>query len=813
MTLRSLLLASAALVLAAQPLRALELPLSSSRAQLEAAQTPPYQAKPGDEIVIRGRVLGDAPQNVVLRMDDGASRDYASRVNEERVLPPGPFTWTHPLFGARAVNGRVLNPQELTGFYLFVASKGGRMEVDDAQIRAAAPLPNGARGYSFGAADAPVFPGFERIAPKDPRIEAGPAIPTRRPGVDALLSSGMRALERVRLPYPPGRVRVTLWTEDVGEWETLPQALHRRIRINGKEALYELMTPAQWIERRYLAGRNEEIGAQPDAWETYGKRRGGMVSAEVDVGANGVVLELAGESAVSTFLSAALIEPASSRAAFEDVQKRRAEWFNSLWRIDARLRESAPAPKIELARASEAPAAPLRIALGRGTGGRVAFEVVAQETQAAKIDLSPPALGDSRLALDIWAGQRRLERRTVGLNMLTPTQDMLRGEPADLPLHAGVPRRYVAWVSAPEGASPGVHRGSVTISAPGGKVVQPLEIEVMDAAPPAAPRPAGFYLDEAPHLTWFPGMGGERRKQVGCDLAILARLGITGNAPALATPVAGGEDAFVVDSLSAARNANSAPWLAYTPAKRTRQQVGEAAAARVLAQASTGLRDLGLTAPIWSIADEPSNAGHSEGDLATWARSLRAADSRVKLAAQLNHPSDMKVIDLFDTVLINEGFGIDVRDVAQAARRGRDVWLYNTGRPRFTAGYWLPATGAARYLQWHARMPTADAFDPTDGREGDMQMLFPTPQACPARHDIHTDVLEMAEGLVDQRWLAWLDKRQEPEARALHDSIASAAPDGWRTALARHHNGVGPRAAASLDALRGSIMDLARRLK
>ncbi len=811
MSIRSLLLSCVAALAATSP-HALELPLSQSRSQLEVLPSPAYKAQPGEEIVIRGRVLGDTPLNVVLRIDDAQSRDYGSRVNEERALPAGPFLFTSPLIGARTVNGRLLNAQEITRLALFVATKGGQIEIDSAEIATTPPLPQGARGFSFGRDDAPVFGGFERIAPKDPRIEAGPALPTRRPGVDSLISSGMRGLERVRLPFPPGRANVSLWTEDVGEWETLPQALHRRIRVNGKELLYEQMKPAQWIERRYLAGRNDEIGANPDAWETYGKRRGGLLTGQVDVGANGVVVELAGESPVSTFMSAVLIEPASSNAALEDVQRRRADWYRSVWRIDMRERDSAVVQKIDLPASGETTGAPVRITMGRGAGGRVMFDVLSQQTTPASVNFAAPKLDDSQLVLDVWAAQRRLERRAVGLNLLTPTQDMLRGEPGDLPLTAGVARRYVGWVSASASAKPGLYKGNVVITTQTGKVIAPLEIDVLDVALPPAPRPAGFYLDESPHFTWFPGMGGERRRQVGCDLTFLSRLGVTGNAPALATPVGDSEDAFVVDSLSAAKAGNAAPWLAYTPAKRALQKIGAPAAARQLAMASAGLRELGLVAPIWSIADEPSNADQGGGNLVEWAKALRAADPAVKLAAQLNNPADLKVIDLFDTVLINEGFGIDVRDVARATRGGRDVWLYNTGRPRFTAGYWLPATGAARYLQWHARMPTADPFDPTDGREGDVQMLFPNPLACPARHDIHADVLEMAEGLIDQRWLAWLEARTEPEAKALYDKIAAATPDGWRTALGQYSNGVGARAAARLDQLRNSIVELARRL-
>jgi hypothetical protein len=108
----------------------------------------------------------------------------------------------------------------------------------------------------------------------------------------------------------------------------------------------------------------------------------------------------------------------------------------------------------------------------------------------------------------------------------------------------------------------------------------------------------------------------------------------------------------------------------------------------------------------------------------------------------------------------------------RARTRGKEVWLYNTSLPRLTAGQWLFHSPANRYLQWHARMPTADPFDPTDGREGDVQMVYPSMEACPQTPTIHRDLLEMAEGVVDQRWLAWLASQRDPMAKELAGRLA-----------------------------------------
>ena len=79
-------------------------------------------------------------------------------------------------------------------------------------------------------------------------------------------------------------------------------------------------------------------------------------------------------------------------------------------------------------------------------------------------------------------------------------------------------------------------------------------------------------------------------------------------------------------------------------------------------------------------------------------------------------------------------------------------------------------------------MPTADPLDPIDGREGDVQMLYPMDRVCADRVDIHRSLLRLAEGVVDQRWLLWLSRQEGAPARSLARELASAVPDSWTAA-------------------------------
>jgi hypothetical protein len=450
--------------------------------------------------------------------------------------------------------------------------------------------------------------------------------------------------------------------------------------------------------------------------------------------------------------------------------------------------------------------APLHVAIGRGSGARLTFAVRAPlRVEHPAILIEAPTLNDKALEMDLYAAQWRLERTGAGSNLLVRAANFLRGEAASLPIEANEPRKYEAWVSADENTPPGLYKGAVKFAFPTGAAIVPIDVDVLPTALPTPPKPAGFYLDGAPHLNWFAETRGDRGRQLSCDLDVLRRYGITGNAPALSTPDGAGMSAFIDDARRAANGGTIAPWFAYTPLKRLQAAKGSEPALRDLPAIMQSLQSAGVASPIWSVADEPGNPDQNPEDLSKAIAALRAAVPAIRLGGQFNDPRDLRFAGLVDTTLINQGFGIDAAHVAMLRGRGRDVWFYNTGRPRFTAGAWLWFTGASHYLQWHARMPTADPYDPTDGREGDVQIFPPSATLCPAHPDIHVDLLEMAEGLVDQQWLTWLDGREEPAAKALRKRILVAMPADWASAS--------KDAVERAGTIRASIMDVARGLK
>jgi hypothetical protein len=756
----------------------------------------PIAVSPGvldrDAILTVTGHAGKGTATVVLRVDDAQSKDYASRVNLERTLPEGPFQWEIPLRGLKTSGGRLLDLGRVESLRLFQA--GGDAKVVATAFRAVAPrpLPPGTLALSFGAEDAPVFEGFTRIAPGHAMIAGGKPAAIRRPGPDPLTASGIAGIEKLVLPDVRGTVSLSLFAEDPGEWETLPHFVERRIRVNGVDILLERHSPDQWLRDRYLRGRLHEHHAGDDAWSAFGRWRAPPITVQADAGENGLTIEFAGDTAAATFVNALLVEPSGAASALQEVQKRRAEWYRLHWPVSPR-RESGATHHI-----GRAPYATLAGEAAPGTGVRLSF---ALETDASieqpEIRLDAPARNGHPLQARIFAAQQRLERVHAAGTQLALDGAYLHADAAALPLRAGMPRSYAVWVSVPEDAEPGRYTGAATIA--GASI--PIEIDVLPVRLPP-PKPAGFYLEAAPYWTWFFGALKGRDEQMRCDMAVLAGFGITGNAPAFADATAG-LPALLADARRAQEAGMAAPWLAYTPAKQLFAAHGYGRAATVIAEIERGFADAKLPRPVWSIADEPSNAGHAEADAARFADMLRKGVPEIRLGGHLNAPQDEAIKHLFDVILINEGYGIDLRAVARDAAE-REVWLYNTGRPRLTAGLWLWASAARRYLQWHARMPAADPFDPLDGREADFHMILPAADPCPATPAIHRDVLAMAEGLADQRWLAWLSLQTTAEARRLEASIRQRL--GVRFSTARQLDD------ASLQAIRSEITALVTRV-
>jgi hypothetical protein len=732
----------------------------------------PHVARPGEELVVAGTVNAAAPVVLVIRIDDGSSTSYASRANIERTLPPGPFRLRVPLAGQRSPRGRTIDAADIRKIVVFAPTTRSGAIRAQAHIDPPVPLPDGAVGWDFGPPSGAVYPGFEAITAGDGRIHGRAPRALARPGGDPLIADGVGGVERFSVSLPNGRWRITLWTGDLGEWETLPWYIERRIRVNGKTVEHERLAPRQWIAGRYLEGRNREALADGDPWRVIGKRRGRRMTVETKVRNNRLVIDLAGDRHAATHLAAVLAEPVGGRAV-EFIEADRAERFRQTWRLmpgDPHLRP----PDLQLETPAPRTATPGSLAI-------IDLTALAPWNDAHPVlSVVAPRSVERSLPMETRFGYWRYDRRDPASTLLVANSDHLRGDIRAMRLIANLPRAINLVIRVPATTPPGRYEGSVRLTSRGASVEAPIILEVLATSLPAPDRKIGVYLEPAPHLEWFPELAAARKSARWCDLVTLRRFGLTVLSPPLATPSDAGLGAFLGDLERYVDAGFSVPPLSYTSVKR----LPRASLAATLEWAMEAVRERGLPMPIWSVADEPGNPGGDRSAAAALARQLQNAIPDATVAGHLNHPADALLLPHLDVALINAGFGVDSSDVARVRRTATEPWFYNMARPRLAAGFYLWRSGAAGYLQWHARMPTADPYDPTDGREGDVQLLYPQDEICPITPDVHRDLLEMAEGIQDLRWLSWLEMRarRNDRARRVLADLRRVVPGTWEAA-------------------------------
>lgn len=740
-----------------------------------------------DEFTVEGVVSGDAVAGLALRVDDGQSENYATRLNLEWSIPPGPFSFSVPISGMRAPNGRVVDRADVRRIILFATRLGSAVSITRFEARAYPILPNGAAAYAFGADDAAFPPGFEAVGSSDPRVIGRALRVIRRPGPDPLIANGLTGVDLLRLTGPTGRARVTVWTEDPGEWETIPHPLRQRIVANGVTLVDRSESPAEWLDRRYFAGADVEHAADDTPWTAFGRFRGEPVSGVVELTDGRLAIEFFGDEPAARHVAGVLIEPIldetpDAQPARAAVDALRQEWYEQNYRV------ADPAPAADGAGVSAAidvasgtvaltdrrgaAIDAVRAVAAPGSGARVAIVATADDAIAEPTPrLAPFAAADGETAPGVgarfWTGRWRLTRTDAASTLLRLTDEMLDADPRGLAVGPDRGRTYEIWIDVADDAPAGLYASSLTI----GGVAVPIALEVLPVALPPASASAGFYLTEAQHLLWFGGRAerGPRNRQIACDVAFFTSLGVRGGAPAVPHTPIDNPDILIDDLALAARAGLDGGGLAYNPLYLAALEFGPDASARALADVMRRLEGRGVGAPAWSVADEPLNAAHGAGEAFTrdWIAAIRRAAPTARLAGHANAEEMEPWIDLFDVAVMNAGYGIDLDDLADVARRGVEPWLYNTWRPRASAGLWLWRSDARRYMQWHARMPTALPFDPLDGREDDFFAIYPERAVCADQPTIHRDALAMAEGVADQRWLLWLDEAAERSDAAL----------------------------------------------
>lgn len=642
-------------------------------------------------------------------------------------------------------------------------------------------LPGSAMAWKLGPTGSAILPGFQAVAPGDPRLIGPHQIGINRPNADGLIGSGLRGVDRLQVPLPNGRWSISLWTEDPGEGEFLPHALRRTILVNGHVALSYRMTPSEWVRTVYMAGRDGEAIADGDPWQLFGRRRGGFATLDVDVTDGRLSIEQKGLGAEATFLSAVLAEPADDgHRVLTALDADRRERFLNRWPILSSpapagpvpaglsirlLAENAPVQPGWRPPAASAAMVPQR-AVARGGIALLNFMALSdREEKQPAIRVTEPVLDGTALSTALRWGQWRFRRPSPLANALMVQADHLRGDIQAVTLHAGLPRPLNLIVRVPKDTASGHYAGSIEIEAGGMKRVQPFEIIVLPVVLPEIRQSIGIDLADPPFYEWFDVPTADRDRATRCDLRFLSDLGLTALTAPPATPTMDHIRQFLV-------------------------QQGQ-------------FRDGGFSEPpIWRIADGP---GSLPMDLRNIRRILQSAMPDAKIARHLRRKDDRSLLPLLDIALIDSGSGIGADEFAAIRAQGVAPWLYDMPNVELAAGFYLWRTGAGGFLQRPGRLPNADPFDPTDGWEDDAMLLPITAQSCAAVPDVDIHLLQMARGIDDLRWMTWLQAKaaNDPAAADLVGKIERAIPRTWKT----EDDGV------DLVALRSQLVQFARSLR
>ena len=729
----------------------------------------------GAELIISGNNDSNSGQVLIVRIDNEHSTDYRSRVNQEFTLAPGPFQLILPLSGLKTAARQPL-AQPYSRLFVFAAERRAEVVLDEVRISFANELPPDTLALDFGAKSSAAFPGFAAIGKSNAYLSGKTTARVRTSG-DALVRDGVVGLKGVQIPWPDGQWQLSLWTRDQGEWEYLPHYLKRKISANGTVMVDEQWTPTQWIDQVYLAGGKKEGGIDGDLWSLVGQRRSGFVSQPVEV-TNGVVNITLDGDRDARYLSALVLEPLAGTFAAKTQAERRERFLNR-WPVTARP-HSAP-DSLLLSDISEQVQDDDGFYAGaRDTLLNLTFEIASPvDDQAPVIVVSAPksASGHSLTTTSRY-GHWRYERPSPNATSLILDDSYLRADMASLRLADEQPRRIHVQVAIPAEAEPGAYSGKIQLFSHGELRLLDYHVRVLPVTLPELHTSVGLYLEPAPFYQWFKPLQDQAGKATSCDLALLSQHGFSTVAPALVTPgSAVTQQQFIEQLEQVQRYGFDGPLLAYTPLKRLLHGKSEFAAGASLLKLKMLLDNQDLPEIHWSVFDEPAQDRFDQ--IKETADMLKEPALAFKSAGHMNKKQQNELAGVTDLLLINHGTSVTGERIAQLQEQST-VWLYNMPRPELAAGLYLWRSGADGYLQWHGRMPTADPFDPTDGREGDVVYLYPDTSPCPPTMAIHRRLLNLHEATLDLRWLQWLETISAPQAGQLLRELRSTIPQQWQ---------------------------------
>lgn len=796
---------------------------SLSSLRLKQLQTPQQPL-----LEIRGVNPNDVPVLVVVRLDDAQSQDYFTRANFERILAPGAFNLQFDLTRLQASGGRRLQPdslQQVMMFYGKPSSERHAMAPLDIQltqvvVRTLEPIAQAQSSslvVDFGTTDSPVLPGTMTMTPvqNNPQLQSrielkGILRGVNRPGPEPWLQDGIAGIDSLTIPVTAdmmsaGRFwQLTLFREDVGEWENLPRQHNLDMEINDLHYDGQLSSKPRakdWYQQQYLSFYEQTAVTSP--WQDIVVKRGLKQQISLDLsGQSSIDIRFLGDAPVERYIAGLVLQPLENTVIANEshgdllamVDQRRREYFQQHWHVEPAL----PASLQQVALAN-----PERVASNQPFVIRYFID---SEAGLKNVQLQadiPGFRSELRIAQASWYREgsqlklikdiRHLKsakaRYAAGQYFLHAFFYPDNNVSADgLASNQAATKHRIRFVHQPDSDS-----GQFEVIAEHRLQRLPMTLDYSG-------KSVGIYLDDNPALNWFEEFRPYRLAQTYCDLRFLQKTGLKALAPPLVTPTTDNLAFWQQQLALYQRFYPQQDLMAYTPYKRLKEILSAEGVQRQLGRIQSQLSYTQNQPPTytdlyWSIADEaqPSQYDEIHRDAerlhsANQVASLTSENARLtlknelsplKTALQLNHAEQIVLAESGDLLLINHGFGASHHDIQQLAQ-SKKVWLYNMPKYRHAAGLMLWHSQAQAYVQWHGRMPTANPYDPTDGREADYQFFPPQPTPCSVVPDVDRRLFDLMRGYNDLAWFHWLQQQSTPAAEALLRDIQQQVGDDWR---------------------------------
>ncbi|MCR4414096.1 MAG: hypothetical protein NUV77_16900 [Thermoguttaceae bacterium] len=492
----------------------------------------------------------DKPAELYVEVRDRETRDYWTRVNHNTLVPPGKSTLVIPLaqlyVGEKSRPGRNLMLGAITRLVFSVGDRPpGPLYLDHLRLERDVETPakrfDGLYAFDFGPAQSPLMPGFTRI---DPSTVYGKGRGYGLKGAriwrafDALqpepLYQDFLCIEQgglaVDVPNGTYHVMVNLDSPS-GFWGEYQVYQSRAVLAEGKVVAEDRMT-LDGFKRRYFRFWDVEDSPDDDTFDKYQRPYFQEKEFDVEVKDGQLNLDFRGENWACS-VSAVVIYPAAKaaqgRAFLEYVAKKRRFFFDNYFhRI--------------LHKPTGDPLAPTATDAARGyvvftrdymedvyyndtprrgeTDRPVAGEGFAGEHEPLTVAICPlEDLGRVTVSISDLAGpgtipaacasvgyvSYRLSRVAMDGTVYTIEPRLILSLALDrgIDVRKGVTRRFWLTLCPPDGARPGLYRGTITIRPEKGQPARvPVEYRVYAGTLDPVDIPAGPWGHEI-NLPWL----------------------------------------------------------------------------------------------------------------------------------------------------------------------------------------------------------------------------------------------------------------------------------------------------------------------